>query len=239
MASPIGNMVIRVDLDGSGFNKGVTGLNRQMRMVSKEMSANLSQFGRFDNSLDKSKVKVDGLTKRQRVQSQITKELRQNYDKLNAETGENSAKTQAAGAKYNEAKAKLNQYDRELSEATDHMQALQREQRALNSSLGKLGTNFTNMGPKLKGIGDGMKNVGRSMSMYVTAPVVAGFGLSIKKAADFEGQMSRVGAIAESSKGELKAMSDQAVDLGAKTSKSAGEVAQGRHTCPVAKKLVA
>lgn len=227
MASPIGNMVIKVDLDGSGFNKGVTGLNRQMRMVSKEMSANLSKFSRYDNSLEKSKVKVDGLSKRQQVQSRITKELRQNYEKLSSETGENSAKTQAAASKYNEAKAKLNQYDRELSEATTHMKELKREQRALNSNMGKLGASFSKFGPKVKGVGDGMKNVGRSMSMYITAPVVAGFGLSIKKAADFEGQMSRVGAIAGSSKKELKSMSDQAVELGAKTSLSAQEVASG------------
>lgn len=39
--------------------------------------------------------------------------------------------------------------------------------------------------------------------------------------------MSRVGAIAGSSKSQLKAMSDQAVDLGAKTSLSASEVAKG------------
>lgn len=227
MASPIGNMVIKVDLDGSGFNKGVTGLNRQMRMVSKEMSANLSKFSRYDNSLEKSKVKVDGLSKRQQVQSRITKELRQNYEKLSSETGENSAKTQAAASKYNEAKAKLNQYDRELSEATTHMKELKREQRALNSNMGKLGASFSKFGPKVKGVGDGMKNVGRSMSMYITAPVVAGFGLSIKKAADFEGQMSRVGAIAGSSKKELKSMSDQAIELGAKTSLSAQEVASG------------
>ncbi|SAN33270.1 phage tail tape measure protein [Staphylococcus aureus] len=56
MPNPIGNMVIKVDLDGSGFNRGVTGLNRQMKMVSREFSANLSQFSRYDNSLEKSKV---------------------------------------------------------------------------------------------------------------------------------------------------------------------------------------
>ncbi|WP_375156759.1 hypothetical protein, partial [Staphylococcus aureus] len=27
MPNPIGNMVIKVDLDGSGYNRGVTGLN--------------------------------------------------------------------------------------------------------------------------------------------------------------------------------------------------------------------
>ncbi|WP_420902262.1 hypothetical protein, partial [Staphylococcus agnetis] len=45
MPTVAGNMVIKVDLDGSGFNRGITGLNRQMRMVSREMSANLSKFG--------------------------------------------------------------------------------------------------------------------------------------------------------------------------------------------------
>ncbi|MTV20646.1 hypothetical protein FMF07_08195 [Staphylococcus delphini] len=76
MAGPIGNMVIRVDLDGSGFNKGIAGLNRQMRLVFKEMSANLSKFSRYDNSLEKSKVRVDGLTKRQQVQAQKVRELK-------------------------------------------------------------------------------------------------------------------------------------------------------------------
>ncbi|SUJ65057.1 phage tail tape measure protein [Staphylococcus aureus] len=173
MPNPIGNMVIKVDLDGSGFNRGVTGLNRQMKMVSRELSANLSQFSRYDNSLEKSKIKVEGLSKKQKVQAQITKELKDSYDKLSKETGENSAKTQAAAAKYNEAYAKLNQYERELNQATQELKDMQREQKALNTAMGKtwyqtliiLVLNF-------KKFGNSMKNVGRNMTMYVTAPVV-------------------------------------------------------------------
>ncbi|HDA3193243.1 TPA: phage tail tape measure protein, partial [Staphylococcus aureus] len=164
MPNPIGNMVIKVDLDGSGFNRGVTGLNRQMKMVSRELSANLSQFSRYDNSLEKSKIKVEGLSKKQKVQAQITKELKDSYDKLSKETGENSAKTQAAAAKYNEAYAKLNQYERELNQATQELKDMQREQKALNTAMGKLGTNFNNFGPKLQEIGNSMKNVGRNMT---------------------------------------------------------------------------
>ena len=37
-------MVTKVDLDGSGFNRGVTGLNRQMKMVSRELSAIYHNF---------------------------------------------------------------------------------------------------------------------------------------------------------------------------------------------------
>ncbi|WP_279523200.1 phage tail tape measure protein [Staphylococcus aureus] len=226
MPNPIGNMVIKVDLDGSGFNRGVTGLNRQMKMVSRELSANLSQFSRYDNSLEKSKIKVEGLSKKQKVQSQITKELKDNYDKLSKETGENSAKTQAAAAKYNEAYAKLNQYERELNQATQELKDMQREQKALNSAMGKLGNNFNNFGPKLQEIGNSMKNVGRNMTMYVTAPVVAGFAVAAKKGIEFDDSMRKVKATSGATGEEFEALKKKAREMGATTKFSASDSAE-------------
>ncbi|HGO2073660.1 phage tail tape measure protein [Staphylococcus aureus] len=226
MVNPIGNMVIKVDLDGSGFNRGVTGLNRQMRMVSRELSANLSQFSRYDNSLEKSKIKVDGLSKKQKVQAQITKELKDSYDKLSKETGENSAKTQAAAAKYNEAYAKLNQYERELNQATQELKDMQKEQKALNTAIGKLGTNFNNFGPKLQEIGNSMKNVGRNMTMYVTAPVVAGFAVAAKKGIEFDDSMRKVKATSGATGEEFEALKKKAREMGATTKFSASDSAE-------------
>ncbi|EGQ0366600.1 phage tail tape measure protein [Staphylococcus pseudintermedius] len=226
MASPIGNMVIRVDLDGSGFNKGIAGLNRQMRMVSREMSANLSQFGRYDKSLEKSRLKVDGLTKRQQLQSQKVKELKAQYDRLSAETGKNSAKTQAAASKYNEAYAKLNLYERELQEATNEMKRMETQQRALNTSMGKLGAKLSNWGPKLQEIGRNMQSIGRSMSLYVTAPVVAGFGAAVKKSIDFDDSMRKVKATSGATSGEFQQLRDKALEMGAKTKFSASQSAE-------------
>lgn len=226
MASPIGNMVIRVDLDGAGFNKGIAGLNRQMRMVSREMSANLSQFGRYDKSLEKSRLKVDGLTKRQQLQTQKVKELKAQYNRLSAETGENSAKTQAAASKYNEAYAKLNLYERELQEATNEMKRMETQQRALNTSMGKLGAKLSNWGPKLQEIGRNMQSIGRSMSLYVTAPVVAGFGAAVKKSIDFDDSMRKVKATSGATSGEFQQLRDKALEMGAKTKFSASESAE-------------
>ncbi|HHW5118567.1 TPA: phage tail tape measure protein [Staphylococcus pseudintermedius] len=226
MASPIGNMVIRVDLDGSGFNKGIAGLNRQMRMVSREMSANLSQFGRYDKSLEKSRLKVDGLTKRQQLQSQKVKELKAQYDRLSAETGKNSAKTQAAASKYNEAYAKLNLYERELQEATNEMKRMETQQRALNTSMGKLGAKLSSWGPKLQEIGRNMQSIGRSMSLYVTAPVVAGFGAAVKKSIDFDDSMRKVKATSGATSGEFQQLRDKALEMGAKTKFSASQSAE-------------
>ncbi|APD20007.1 phage tail tape measure protein [Staphylococcus pseudintermedius] len=226
MASPIGNMVIRVDLDGAGFNKGIAGLNRQMRMVSREMSANLSQFGRYDKSLEKSRLKVDGLTKRQQLQTQKVKELKAQYNRLSAETGENSAKTQAAASKYNEAYAKLNLYERELQEATNEMKRMETQQRALNTSMGKLGAKLSSWGPKLQEIGRNMQSIGRSMSLYVTASVVAGFGAAVKKSIDFDDSMRKVKATSGATSGEFQQLRDKALEMGAKTKFSASQSAE-------------
>ncbi|HAR6270446.1 TPA: phage tail tape measure protein [Staphylococcus pseudintermedius] len=226
MASPIGNMVIRVDLDGAGFNKGIAGLNRQMRMVSREMSANLSQFGRYDKSLEKSRLKVDGLTKRQQLQTQKVKELKAQYNRLSAETGENSAKTQAAASKYNEAYAKLNLYEKELAEATNEMKRMEQQQRVLNTSMGKIGAKLTQWGPKFQEIGRSMQSVGRSMSLYVTAPVVAGFGAAVKKSIDFDDSMRKVKATSGATSGEFQQLRDKALEMGAKTKFSASESAE-------------
>lgn len=226
MASPIGNMVIRVDLDGAGFNKGIAGLNRQMRMVSREMSANLSQFGRYDKSLEKSRLKVDGLTKRQQLQTQKVKELKAQYNRLSAETGENSAKTQAAASKYNEAYAKLNLYERELQEATNEMKRMETQQRALNTSMGELGAKLSSWGPKLQEIGRNMQSIGRSMSLYVTAPVVAGFGAAVKKSIDFDDSMRKVKATSGATSGEFQQLRDKALEMGAKTKFSASQSAE-------------
>lgn len=226
MASPIGNMVIRVDLDGAGFNKGIAGLNRQMRMVSREMSANLSQFGRYDKSLEKSRLKVDGLTKRQQLQTQKVKELKAQYNRLSAETGENSAKTQAAASKYNEAYAKLNLYEKELAEATNEMKRMEQQQRVLNTSMGKIGAKLTQWGPKFQEIGRSMQSVGRNMSLYVTAPVVAGFGAAVKKSIDFDDSMRKVKATSGATSGEFQQLRDKALEMGAKTKFSASQSAE-------------
>ena len=75
--------------------------------------------------------------------------------------------------------------------------------------------------------------VGRSSSiissaMKLSAVAVVGLGAaSLKTGADFEHQMSRVGAIADATGPQLKAMNDQAIKLGADTAFSAKEAAVG------------
>lgn len=73
----------------------------------------------------------------------------------------------------------------------------------------------------------------RSSKLVSTTAKAGAVGLialgtaALKTGADFEHQMSRVGAISGASKNQLKAMNDQAIQLGAKTAFSAKEAAEG------------
>lgn len=80
----------------------------------------------------------------------------------------------------------------------------------------------------LGSFGDGMKNVGASMATSfgaATLAIGAGLGFAVKKAADFDTQIRKAGAIAGASTEELDKMKQSALELGATTSQSASSTA--------------
>ena len=182
---PVGNMTIKVDLDGTGFNKGIAGLNRQMKMVSSEMASNLSVFNRTDKSVEKLKTTYDGLTKKQQIQEEKVKRLKDNYQELSKETGENSAKTQAAAAEYNKANAELNSM-------TNEVESLNKQIKQMESPWTKIGKGMEEFGGKVQKIGQNMSDIGKKASMYITAPVVGAFTLGTKAAIDWESALAGV-----------------------------------------------
>ena len=80
---------------------------------------------------------------------------------------------------------------------------------------------------KFSAAGAAMSAVGGSLTKSVTLPLVGVGAAVMKVGSDFEAQMSRVQAISGATGDELKALTDQAIDLGATTAFSAGEAAEG------------
>lgn len=170
---------------------------------------------------------LDAATKQQRNN---VKELRNQYMQTAKEQGANSAKAVRLRTEYNKQADTLNRLEHELDQTVDGFKRFQKEAqeaaRVSNSSFGRLGQKFTDIGPKLTSVGATMKSVGRSMSMYVTAPVVAGFGLAAKKSIDFDDSMRKVKATSGATSGEFQQLRDKALEMGAKTKFSASESAE-------------
>ncbi|MGO1988470.1 phage tail tape measure protein, partial [Mammaliicoccus vitulinus] len=231
MAERIRGLQIDIGLNDMGIDRKLSEIKRSFRGLSSDLKLSRNNFINSEKSMTSYKNRVRELDGALNVSKKNLKALKAQYELVSKEQGHNSKSAQQLRQEISKQADTQNYLQKELGQTTQEFKDFQKEareaQRVASSGWGKVGKTFESMGPKLTSAGNAMKGVGRNMSMYVTAPIVGGFGLAVKTAADFEGQMSRVGAIAESSKGELKAMSDQAVDLGAKTSKSAGEVAQG------------
>lgn len=102
--------------------------------------------------------------------------------------------------------------------------------KGFKSALGDLETfnsKTSTTGQKTYALGSALSSVGSTMTKNVTVPLV-GLGTAAMAVGNkFESAMSRVQAISGATGDELKALTDQALDLGATTSFSASEAAAG------------
>ena len=86
------------------------------------------------------------------------------------------------------------------------------------------------IGDKISGIGDKLSSTGKTLTKKVTLPLVGVGAAGLKVATDFEKGMSEVSAITGEVAGEVgsrfDALREKAIELGADTAFSAGEVAE-------------
>ncbi|HDT6656259.1 TPA: phage tail tape measure protein [Staphylococcus aureus] len=212
-------------------------LKRASDAVQKQSAkhkALVEQYKQEGNQVQKLKVQNDNLSKsNDKIESSYAKtntklkQTEKEFNDLNNTIKNHSANVAKAETAVNKEKAALNNLERSIDKASSEMKTFNKEQMIAQSHFGKLASQADVMSKKFSSIGDKMTSLGRTMTMGVSTPITLGLGAALKTSADFEGQMSRVGAIAQASSKDLKSMSNQAVDLGAKTSKSANEVAKG------------
>lgn len=96
------------------------------------------------------------------------------------------------------------------------LSGFEKSMKEFNKTWGKLGQQVSQAG----------QQIGTTFTAAGGA-IAAGLGLAVNKAMDFDSQMSRVSAISQATESDFQALRQTALDLGASTSKSATEVAQG------------
>lgn len=103
-------------------------------------------------------------------------------------------------------------------------------QRGFSQAQGYLGT-FQNQtatfSDRMSALGNTMSSIGGTLTTSVTLPLVGLGTAALKVGNDFEAQMSRVQAISGATGKELQSLNELALQLGADTSFSASQAAQG------------
>lgn len=221
--TPVGNMVIKVDLDAAGVEKSMTGLQRQLRHSNTAMGAQLSAFSRGEKSAEKYGVQISGLTNRHRIQGAMVQQARAHLQDMNKTHGEGSVKSQEAAQALNRQIAMYEQTGRELSAMQAEFKEFQRVQEIQSKGWYKAADGMDRFGGHMKAVGAGMDRTGKKLTRGVTLPLAVVGGLAIKTGSDFEAGMSKVGAVSGASSQDMKKLEDMAREMGKTTVFSAKE----------------
>lgn len=221
----------RLEMEQKQGISSMTQIRAKMSQFNDTLSLSRSNLARAGESVKAYGNHLNTLKTNMSEQRVVLRELIAQYNHVATAQGRDSQEARELSSAITQQKIKMNELESELDQTTQSYKRLETEQRNAerlsSSGFGRSIQSVNKYKDSIRNVGSTMRSVGSNMSLYFTLPVVAGFGAAIKTGADFEQQMARVGAIAGSSKSDLKSLSDQAVDLGAKTSLSASEVAKG------------
>ncbi|MED3710036.1 phage tail tape measure protein [Peribacillus frigoritolerans] len=221
----IEGLSIGLDLDTVALNRGLTGLKEKLRTVNSEMKANMSAFDRGDRSIGKYETRLSGLNRKLEVQKEVTKQAKVEYEKMVKEHGEGSKEADNAAKSYNNEVASLNNLERYVGRTREELEKLKEQQKIAKSSWGKLGKKLEETGTRLTKVGDSMKSTGKSLSMYVTAPLVGLGGMAVKSAIEFESAFAGVRKTVDATEGEYKVLEKQILNMSKILPVSANDIA--------------
>lgn len=216
----VGALKTRISLDSAQFEKGMAGINRQLKALQHEQKAVTSSGTGFARGVNELRAKSDVLSRTLEVQKAKVQELARRYQASKQATGENSKETQNAQIAYQRAVAEMNRTESALQGVTAE---IERQTNPWNV----LSNNMNDIGNKLQNAGRRMTDFGKNMTMKVTTPIVGLAGAALKVGMDFEAGMSKVQALTQGSAKDMEALTAQAKELGATTQFSATQAAEG------------
>jgi len=185
MAEELGSLAVKIGLDSSGFQNGISSINRNLRVLDSEFKANTSALGENAKGLDGLRLKSESLAKQMELQKQKVSSLEQAYTKSVQVKGKDGEATQALEIKLNKAKQTLSQMENELSKTNKEIDTQ-------SSKWNSLSKSFDGIGNRMKTVGEGLSSVGNKLTLGVTAPLAAAGTASIKLASDMNESLNKV-----------------------------------------------
>ena len=213
MAGTVKGLIVEIGGDTSGLQKALRGINSATSSLSKELRGINSLL-----KLDPSNIEL--VAQKQTV---LSKNIQDTTTKLKMLK---KAQEEADDAILNGSEISEENYrslQREIINTENKLKQLQLQA----SKWSTAGDKLQEFGTKVENISNKIDNLGSTLTTSLTLPVLAIGTAAVTTGNDFEAQMSRVQAIAGATKDEIEKLTDQAIQLGADTTFSATQVAEG------------
>lgn len=175
----VDELVIKWSMDNKSFNDGLSNMNRSMKLLKSEFGATSTKLKSFGTETDQLKNKQNYLNNAMEIQKSKVDSLKKSYDKQVQATGENSKEAENLAIKLNNQVVYYNKLEAELKKTNAEIEQQTNKWSKLSKKLSEVGSNFSKVGDKLT-------DIGKSMSLKVTAPIVAAGVAATKTAIDWE-----------------------------------------------------
>ena len=149
----LGNLAVKISLDSTGFQNGISAINTQMRVVQSEFKLASAQLGEFGTSTEQLGLKSNSLNQQIDLQKQKVSSLEQAFQESAEKKGMDAKATQDLQIKLNNAKAalagmetELGQTNRLLEEGVTHEEAVGQASETTGSKLQNLKAAFGTVG---------------------------------------------------------------------------------------------
>ena len=210
MASNLGELVATASLDIQPFIGNTKQLSSYMRGLDKSLSAMEKSFknvGKGGKNLAGMKTVLGETANSIKAYEGILKQQSEHYNNLKSKIGDLSS----ASAKNKEdllgARNAMLQTATTLSDLRGRYADLTREINIQSSKWTQVGNGLHSFGEKMQGIGSKMQSVGKTLTKGLTVPLLAGAGVAVKSAIDYETAFAGVRKTVDATEGEYKKMS--------------------------------
>lgn len=215
----VDELVIKWSMDNKSFNDGLSNMNRSMSLLKSEFGATSNKLKSFGSETDQLRNKQDYLNKAMEIQKSKVDTLKKSYDKQVQATGENSKEAENLAIKLNNQVGYYNKLQSELKKTNTELELQTNKWNVLSKNLSGIGSSFSKVGEKLS-------DVGKSMSLKVTAPIVAAGAAATKTAIDWESAFAGVRKTVDGTEEDFQKLSSGIREMSKELPSSASDIAK-------------
>ena len=195
MASNIGELVATATLDVAPFQSNVGRLKTYLKGVDNSLKAMENNFKGAGKNVSNLKSLLSQIGSALSSYQKVLSSQSERYNQLKASIGAVSTATAEQKHKLVEASASMTATAAKVAELQNRYEQLASSMRRAyidDSAFTKFGRGAQEVGNKISQVGQTISGFGSALTKGVTAPIVAGAGLAVKAAIDYESAFAGV-----------------------------------------------
>lgn len=195
MASNIGELVATAALDVAPFQSNVGRLKTYLKGVDNSLKAMENNFKGAGKNVSNLKGLLSQTGSALSSYQKVLSSQSERYNQLKASIGDVSTATAEQKQKLVEASASMTATAAKVAELQNRYEQLAKSMRKAyidDSAFTKFGKSAQEAGKKISQVGQNISGFGSALTKGVTAPIVAGAGLVLKAAIDYESAFAGV-----------------------------------------------